>query len=179
MALPTEIENAITSVDRRHDAGVLPDADTPTDKYDVLMKRSFSDCQVVNITEFDYGRSYRYLIVMSRDPDAAALDRSRLALAVRRAGAVLMMKLAISCLADYYLVGFSRYEWTRGEVTERVDAVPVDAQEALLHERLTVLLAAQGLKELAPTIAASAVPDVHTELCDVGEATVADCLFFG
>lgn len=177
--IPKDIEEVITRVDRLHDRSLLPRTDAPMDKYDGFLKQIFPKYQIRNITEFDYGRSYRYLIALSNDPDAAALDIKRIANAVDRNGLVETVNLAISVLANYFLAHFDRYVRKAGKLERlRSDEATTSEQRRVLQD-LVEGLGKSGVRRLDPAVAALAVPDVETDLCEKGEATVADCLFFG
>src|SRR5207237_6063167 len=98
---PDDTTAWITAVDREGNKTLLPKSDTPIRKYDLLLERAFPAYRVINLTEFDYGRAYRYSIVLSRDEDAAALEVERVRRFVREEGKLEVVNIAISTLAPY------------------------------------------------------------------------------
>lgn len=177
--IPADIDAIITRVDRRHEEGLLPRTDTPKDKYDRFLAPIFPKYQLVNLTEFDYGRSYRYQLVLSSDPDAAALDRKKLAQAVKRSGSIEFLDLAISVIAPYCLLRYVRYTWQQGKVQEQRSDRPFSPALEDASRRVLGFLQGYRIHALDPAIAALPVPDVQTDLMETGEATVSDCLFTG
>lgn len=157
----------------------LPKANDSKTKYDRLLQEAFPDFQIVNITEFDYGRSFRYAIALSNDPNAAELDREKLAFIVERERNLDQLLVAISAISDYIDVEFIRYSWQNGEAMEERSLLPLNRLQNQTWEKLSGLLAARGFSRLEPKIAQTLVMDAGTELCDPGEATVADFLFYG
>ena len=73
-----ELDEIITKIDREGNYALLPKTNTPIDKYDSELKSIFESYQLLNLTEFDYGRSYRYGILFTTNPDADVLENQRL-----------------------------------------------------------------------------------------------------
>ena len=177
--IPPEIESLITRVDRLGDKSLLPKAGASIHRYDAEIEALFPDGRVVNITEFDYGRAYRYQIVLSRDPDAANLDDDALSRALSRLKRIEVLNVALSVLAKYSLIRYLTYTRQGGEIEETWTDAPVTAGQREAANRVLGWLSENRFQLVSNDVASCVVENVATELCDEGDATVADCLFFG
>jgi hypothetical protein len=175
--IPDDIEVIIDRIDRLGDRSLLPQTDAPVNKYDVLLENTFPDSHVVNTTDFDYGRSYSYFIVLTKDRDAASLEEAVLFQAVQRAGAIDQLNIAISAITPYVDVWFIRYSLEDGEVIEEESAEPFTEAQLQALETLLAVLGEHGIRRIDSEVAALKPPGIQTELND--KATVADCLFYG
>ena len=177
--IPLPITAVIDQVDRRKDHALLPGTATPLDRYDRLLDGACPTCRVVNISEFDYGRAYRYWLVLDRGRPVDPLNARDVEKAVRTEGPVEVMDLAISCIAPFALIRFVRYALEDGRVVDLRSSAPFSTEQEKVGEDLLKSLTTEGIARLAPEIAAIIVPGVETELREKGEATVAHCIFFG
>jgi hypothetical protein len=177
--IPNQVDSVISEVYRRGNAALLPRTDTALDKYDNLLASLFPDFQIINITEFDYGASFRYLIVLSADPDAGKLNTVDLLRAAQRTSSVDRLDLAISAIAPFCLIEYVRNTYRNGALEEQRSDNPFDAVQARATEKLLSQLGLLGICRLENAVGKIVVKDVQTDSCDLGDATVADCLFFG
>jgi hypothetical protein len=98
---------------------------------------------------------------------------------VQAAGGIESVFLDLSAVAPYVLFRFVRYQPAGDRALARWSDVPLSAAQEALLQQLMVHLAAEGFTRLEQGVADLPVPDVTTELCDEGEATVGSCLFYG
>lgn len=179
MNLPKDIEDVLSKIDRDSDYTLLPRYDAAIDKYDHELKEVLREWQVRNDTEFDYGRSYQYTVALCDDPDAGAADQSRLCSAVKKAVEVDTMFVAISAVAPYVHFRFVRYTWEDNQLFEEWTQTPKSSVQEEAMTRVMNMLVKHGIRPIDSVLASTPVPDVETDLCDKGDATVADCLFYG
>jgi len=174
--IPADIELVIDTIDRKHILESVPNSKAPIDRYDNLLRSLFPEFQIVNITEFDYGRSYRYLVTLSENVNAGALDDAVFLREVELSGSIDQVTLAISAIAPYFLLSFIHS--SAGKIKQRSENPSNVAQDSA-GKLISAALNDLGLKRLAEEVSTQIVSDVSTELCELGEATVADCLFYG
>lgn len=178
--IPLEIATIIDKIYRFGHTELLPSASTPIDKFDSELSESFPGHILINITEFDYGLCYRYVITLSSNPALATLDETILRKMLKPGMDVERAYLSLSAVAPYALIHFTRHHLKDDGslVCERYEEPPTPSlQEAL--DTLINFLRARSIRRLDPALASTVVADVKTELQDPGEATVADCLFYG
>jgi hypothetical protein len=177
--IPTDIEAIISRVDRDRDWTKLPRADSKRDKYDRQLTELFPQYKIQNLTEFDYGRSFRYSIVLSESDDAAAFDKEKLAAAILREGAIEAVDLAVSVLGPYAQIRFARHDLQHGQVVSQWADEPFDAIQQRTADTILDFLSKLELRVISPDLARTVMRGVATELTAPEDATVADCLFYG
>jgi hypothetical protein len=177
--IPPNIQSVIDQIDGHRNPALLPRTDADQTRYDGLMKDLFPEFSVANITEFDYGRSYRYTVGLSSEPDVTSLDARKILAAAKVRGPLFGIDVAISAIAPYALVRFNRYLVVRGRLQKDAADRPFNDAQAQAAQRLLAALDALGIHRIDAAIAATSVAGVRTELTDPRDATVADCLFFG
>lgn len=179
LPIPPAILAIIDRIDRAGDLTLLPGADTPTERYDDLMRDLFPGYQLRNLTDFQHGRAWQYLIGLTDHPDAVSLDRVRHSQLVHTLGGLDSVFVDISAIAPYVRFRFVRYQFAGDTAQARWSDTPQGADQHVVSTRIMLRLADEGFVRLSPGVADICVPDVQTELCDVGEATVGSCLFYG
>lgn len=177
--IPNDIKDIVDRIDRQGDWRLLPNNSTPKNKYDGFLQDCFPNFVVVNITEFDYGRSFRYSVTLSQNPEAASLNTSSLNKAVRAEGEINQLLIAFSAISSYVDVKFVSYTYQRDRVVEKWSKRPINNEQATALGDLSVLLKKEKLILMDPDVAATILPDIETDLKNKNEATVGDCLFYG
>lgn len=119
------------------------------------------------------------MLIFSSDPNAAAFDKHKLSQAVHKSRLLDNMHLAISVVAPYVLISYIRYTLSSSDLDRQQSDLAFSEAQQLAGEKLVRMLVKLGLRALEHSVANLCVPDVETDLRDLGEATVADCLFFG
>lgn len=128
-------------------------------------------------TDFNYGRAYVYDIWLTTDQRATehkADVRRRL---LSEVGEVESVRFAVSVLAPYFLLSYSRLFYQQGKVHQTYALAPMSSSQQALGTKLSDYALLRGYRQLQPSLAEIIIPDVETELRGKGTATLADCLF--
>ena len=94
----------------------MPKANDSKTKYDRLLQEAFPDFQIVNITELDYGRSFRYAIALSDDLNSAALDIEKINQIAEQEGSRDQLLVAISAISIISMWNFSAIAGKMGKL---------------------------------------------------------------
>ncbi len=177
--IPQDIQQVINNLDREKMYEYLPKSNSSINKYDDVINQLFKDSTIINITEFEYGRSYRYLIYSVKNDKLTALDSSILSGIVADYDKVECIKLAISAVSNYLLIEFSTYSLDNEDLVEIKNPIPISSFQVNVLNAIEGKFSKLSYKVLSPEISSLVIPDISTELCDVGETTIGNSLFFG
>jgi len=177
--IPADVDAIISRIDRQRDYSLLPRTDAAKDKYDRQLQELVPQYKMQNLTEFDYGRAFRYRIVLSTSENAASLDKARLASVVREHGFVDAIHVDISAVSPYSQIRFVRYVLKDGQLSQAWSTEPFSPDQGDVADSVLEFLERLGFRQIDPTVADTPVPGVSTELTAPDNATVADCLFNG
>jgi len=171
MEIPKDIQRIVASIQ-------TPSTNTPIEKYDSDLANLFPNYSIVNITEFDYGRSYRYLIFLKPGIHSAILNEKKLQAVVVNEKQLDGISLAVSAVSPYLLLELIQYRVTNeSRVISEWRDEPISAEQASASEKILSFYKKLGYTKLTSQVAELKVPGEKTELQD--EPTVADFLFFG
>ncbi len=177
--IPKEIEAVINCIDRQKDYALLPRTDAAKDKYDAVLKKLFPNYQVNNITEFDYGRSFRYDIYLTENKLAATYDKDIFAQAIQQEGKMERIWLAISAIAPYAYIQFVQHLWPSTKEIDHLSYEPLSEKQNQALSAILKFLETEGIHRIEKAVALTIIPDIATDLHDKGTVRVQDCLFFG
>lgn len=178
----TRLQSQLVSILSAARAGTLrglPAAGDVTTKFDGLVERCVRQYPWRNITEFDYGRSYRYSIAAHGGPGALEADNKKIRSIVDATGKVALTHLAISAFSPFATISFQRWENTTKGIVESVSDQPTTREEAAILMKLRQELASASIAVLPKETVDTPVAGIATELADEDHATVGDVILWG
>jgi len=170
------LEKLLSDIRQNWDTVLAPNVDRK--KWDHALAQEFPGYTIVNWTDFNYGKSHSYQILLPRGqwtvPGSLEEERNVLS---QIGGEQRSILFKLSAIAPYYLLKIlSRKLESGGQIGETVSD-PKSNEEVELTRRCTQFAQRNGYLELPRQFLEAHVPGAELELAEPGTVTIYNCLF--